>query len=185
MKKLWFFCRRVLGTIILSCVWFSGFGQGTTPNPPNTFKDGDEILSHMHSMDMSYQDISSYAQWYMDSMPGDNVEEPINLTNTTPPARIIQVQDAMLELTESLTNLKVYPNPATDYVNFEYELPEYVENTTVVITTMTGKVVKQFDLKDTKGQILWDTRQVENGIYFYALKQGENTLVSGKVSILK
>jgi len=113
------------------------------------------------------------------------VEEPINLVNNTSSARIIQVEDPMLELTESLTNLKVYPNPATDYVNFDYELPEYVRNATVVITTMTGKVVQQFDLKETKGQVLWDTRTIENGIYFYALKQGTTTLASGKVSIIK
>jgi hypothetical protein len=113
------------------------------------------------------------------------VEESINLVNNTSSARIIQVENPMLELTESLTNLKVYPNPATDYVNFDYELPEYVRNATVVITTMTGKVVQQFDLKDTKGQVLWDTRTAENGIYFYALKQGKTTLASGKVSIIK
>jgi hypothetical protein len=106
------------------------------------------------------------------------------LDNTTS-GRVIPINNPLLELTKSNTSIKAYPNPTRDYVNFEYELPEYVENTTVVITTMTGKVVKQFDLKDTKGQILWDTRQVENGIYFYALKQGKNTLVSGKVTILK
>jgi hypothetical protein len=113
------------------------------------------------------------------------VDEPINLANNSTAARIIQVQDPMLELTESLTDLKVYPNPATTYVNFDYELPEYIKNATVVITTITGKVVQQFDLKDTKGQVLWDTRTMENGIYFYALKQGTTTLASGKVSIMK
>jgi hypothetical protein len=113
------------------------------------------------------------------------VEEAVNLSNTTPPARIIQVEDAMLELTESLTDFKAYPNPATDYVNFDYELPEYIKKATVTITSITGKVVKEFDIESTEGQILWDTRQVENGIYFYALKQGTTTLASGKVSILK
>ena len=113
------------------------------------------------------------------------VEEPINLGGTANPARIIQVENPMLQLTESLTNLTVYPNPATDYVTFDYELPEYIENATIVITTIKGDVVQQFDLTKNKNQILWDTRQVENGIYFYALKQSKNTLASGKVSILK
>jgi hypothetical protein len=114
------------------------------------------------------------------------IEQPINFTGTTTPAAlIIQVEDPMLELTKSLTNLKVYPNPATDYVTFEYKLPEYVEQSTIIITSITGKVIKEFDLKDITGQILWDTRTIENGIYFYALKRGDKTLTSGKVSIMK
>jgi hypothetical protein len=91
----------------------------------------------------------------------------------------------IFKLTESLTDLKAYPNPATDYVNFDYKLPEYVEKATVIITSITGQVVEEFDIIDTEGQVLWDTRIVENGIYFYALKQGTTTLASGKVSIMK
>lgn len=91
----------------------------------------------------------------------------------------------MMELTKQLTSIQIYPNPARDYVTFDYQLPEYVENATIVITTMVGKIVQQFDLNNTQGQVLWDTRQRQNGIYFYALKQGNNTLTSGKVSIIK
>ena len=113
------------------------------------------------------------------------VEEIIDITNNTSSARIIPVEDAMLELTKSLTNLQVHPNPATDYVTFEYKLPEYVEQSTVIITSITGKVIKEFDINDAEGQLLWDTRTIENGIYFYALKRGDKTLASGKVSIMK
>ena len=113
------------------------------------------------------------------------VEEPINLGGTANPAQMIQIENPMLELTESLTNLTVYPNPATDYVTFEYELPEYVEQSTIIITSITGKVIQEFEVKDIEGQILWDTRIVENGIYFYALKHSDKTLTSGKVSIMK
>jgi hypothetical protein len=113
------------------------------------------------------------------------IEEVIDITNNTSSGKVIQVEDAMLELTESLTNLKVYPNPATNYVNFDYELPEYVEQATVIITSMTGNVIEEFDINDTEGQLLWDTRTTENGIYFYVLKQGKTTLASGKVSIMK
>lgn len=88
-------------------------------------------------------------------------------------------------LTKSNTSIKAYPNPATDYVTFEYELPEYVEQSTIIITSITGKVIKEFEVKDIAGQILWDTRTIENGIYFYALKRGDKTLTSGKVSIMK
>lgn len=98
---------------------------------------------------------------------------------------LFQIQNPESKLTKQLTEVEVYPNPATDYVTFDYELPEYAETAIIVITTIKGDVVQQFDLTKNKNQILWDTRQVENGIYFYALKQDKNTLLSGKVSILK
>jgi hypothetical protein len=97
----------------------------------------------------------------------------------------LHLQGAKLELTKSLTNLKVYPNPATDYVTFDYELPEYVEKSTIIITSITGQIIKEFEVNNIEGQVLWDTRTIENGIYFYALKRGDKTLISGKVSIMK
>ena len=71
------------------------------------------------------------------------------------------------------------------YVTFDYDLPEYVENATIIVTTIKGDMVQQFGLEESKNQILWDTRTIKDGIYFYALKQGKHTLASGKVSIMK
>lgn len=74
------------------------------------------------------------------------VEEPINLANVTPDARIIQVENPMLELTESLTDFSVCPNPATDYVNFDYKLPEYVTKATVPITCSSARPINFFSI---------------------------------------
>jgi hypothetical protein len=98
----------------------------------------------------------------------------------------LHLQDAMLELTQSLTDLKVYPNPATTFVTFEYKLPEYLSNAHLIITDVTGKVIHSITLSNFEGQYLWDSRQVKNGLYFYTLKDNDGkNIVSGKVSILK
>lgn len=67
MKKLWLICG-------LCCVWFSGVGQGLTPPPPlpsGSYLSGEEILSHIYSMDINYHHITQYAKIYSDSFPND------------------------------------------------------------------------------------------------------------------
>ena len=91
-----------------------------------------------------------------------------------------------MELTKSNTSIKAYPNPATDFVTFEYEMPQFVESSELIITDITGQVVKTVQLQQEKGQELWDTRNVQNGLYFYVLKDKKgDTLTSGKISIIK
>jgi hypothetical protein len=109
----------------------------------------------------------------------------MGLDNTTS-GRIMPIDNPLLELTKSNTSIKVYPNPATDYVTFEYKMPQFVENAQLTVTDLTGKVVKNIQLQADKGQILWDTRSVQNGLYLYVLKDEKgNTLISGKISIIK
>ena len=109
----------------------------------------------------------------------------MGLDNTTS-GRIMPIDNPLLELTKSNTSIKAYPNPATDYVTFEYQMPQFVENAQLTVTDLTGKVVKNIQLQADKGQILWDTRSVQNGLYLYVLKDEKgNTLISGKVSIIK
>ena len=87
---------------------------------------------------------------------------------------------------KSETSVSVYPNPATTYVTFEYQMPQFVEKATLLITDIKGSIVKQQLITGYEGQYLWDTRKVENGIYLYVLKNNKGeTLTSGKVSILK
>lgn len=106
--------------------------------------------------------------------------------NNTTPGRIINIQNPQLELTKQLTEVQVYPNPARDYVTFEYHLPEYLEHTQLSVTDVTGKVIHTTNLAGYEGQYLWDTRPIKNGFYFYVLKnnKGEN-IASGKLAIAK
>lgn len=114
------------------------------------------------------------------------IEELFDMTNTTSAARVLPVEDAMLELTKSLTNLKFYPNPARDYVTFDYRLPEYMQSATITVVDITGKVVLNVSIDTYEGQYLWDTRTIENGFYFINLKDEKGqTILTEKLSIIK
>ena len=76
--------------------------------------------------------------------------------------------------------IKVYPNPAREYVVFESKKVPVPFNGKITITDVFGKEVKTLKLKAKK--TVWDTREVQNGVYFYNVEiNGE--ILSGKVVV--
>jgi hypothetical protein len=109
----------------------------------------------------------------------------MGLDNTTN-GRVIPINNPLLELTKSSTSIKAYPNPATDYVTFEYKLPEYLGISQLMVTDVRGKVIHTSTLKGYEGQYFWDTRPIDTGFYFYVLKDDKGEIIlSGKISIIK
>jgi hypothetical protein len=72
--------------------------------------------------------------------------------------------------------LKVYPNPARDYVVFE--LNEKPTNSIIQIVNVFGEQVESLLIKAEK--TVWDTRDVQSGIYFYKLEIASK-VISGKI----
>jgi len=92
----------------------------------------------------------------------------------------------MMELTKQLTSIQIYPNPAKDYVTFDYRLPEYMQSATITVVDITGKVILNVNLNTYEGQYLWDTRIIKNGLYFINLKDDKGqTILTEKLSIIK
>jgi len=59
-------------------------------------------------------------------------------------------------------NIKVYPNPARDYVVFEIAKPAQGK---IIIMDILGQVISTFPLG--KDKEVWDTRNIQHGVYFY------------------
>ena len=85
--------------------------------------------------------------------------------------------------------LKVYPNPANNYVVFETENTNGVvgntgtkQSHTITITNTYGQQITILQVKDNK--TVWDIRSINSGVYFYSLMiAGE--FKSGKIIIGK
>ena len=88
------------------------------------------------------------------------------------------------ELLKENMEFEVYPNPAKDYVCFEYILPGNKEDVILSIKNMQGIETTHFILHDKKGIKVWDTRGVKQGVYFYSFKSGLRILKRGKVIII-
>lgn len=82
--------------------------------------------------------------------------------------------------TAEASNVKVYPNPATDYVVFD-ELSANITNITV--TDMMGKTIQNISINNGRTSAKWNTNDVANGVYFYTVYNGTEVLEKGKVVV--
>jgi hypothetical protein len=80
--------------------------------------------------------------------------------------------------------LVVAPNPASDWVSFDFTLPLAMDRAQITISDSNGKTVKVISVGKNKGQLVWDTRNVGSGIYFYEIK-ANGMSKSGKLIINK
>ena len=81
------------------------------------------------------------------------------------------------------SNLKVYPNPARDYVCFEFNGEKKSEANIKIFNSM-GAEIRNPVLYSSDGKYIWDTRQVQPGVYFYTWSVNGFT-GSGKIFITK
>lgn len=79
--------------------------------------------------------------------------------------------------------LKVYPNPASEYATFEWDLVDLEPQTSLVILDATGRIVRQILIDAMQGQWLWDTRTVSSGLYIYELRSQDELLTQGKIAV--
>lgn len=90
-----------------------------------------------------------------------------------------------LALSQQLTNVKVYPSPANEYVIFEYNLPEEIKEATIFVTDLSGKVISELATKNYRGILNWDTRMIAQGVYVYKMIYQGHVLSIGKLTIIK
>jgi len=76
----------------------------------------------------------------------------------------------------------VKPNPADTWAAFDYELPLGITEATLSLTDAQGKLIQTIDLKQNKGQWIWDTRLAGSGAYYYRLQAGSQQ-AAGKIIV--
>ena len=77
--------------------------------------------------------------------------------------------------------IQVSPNPATDYVAFDFILQEGISSVEMVISDALGRTVDRLLLSGKRGQELLDTSTYSSGMYFF--RSGEYENLSGKFII--
>jgi hypothetical protein len=90
------------------------------------------------------------------------------------------VNDALLKKVQLS---EAYPNPAANFTTFNYDLPEGLNNVTLIIRNILGSKVKEIDLTDRQGKLVVNTSGMKEGIYLYSLAAGQQTLLTRKLII--
>ncbi len=98
-------------------------------------------------------------------------------------------KDSILLVNEKqvFLQLKVYPNPASDYVIFEHQAKnqQHISNSkqnVIQIMNVFGKLIDELPVKS--GKTVWDTRKIKPGVYYYILKTNDS-VKPGKLVISK
>jgi hypothetical protein len=74
------------------------------------------------------------------------------------------------------------PNPAKDWVAFNYTLPTNESEGVIKIVDAKGTLANTIVISGKQGQKIWDIRNIKPGVYFYTLNVAEFTK-SGKIII--
>lgn len=80
--------------------------------------------------------------------------------------------------------LKVFPNPASSWTAFEYNLPYNTGDASIIIYNSKGQIEYSTKVIGTVGQVIWDIRDLNQGVFFYRLKTGELSK-NGSILVVK
>ncbi|MCC5943941.1 MAG: T9SS type A sorting domain-containing protein [Bernardetiaceae bacterium] len=96
-----------------------------------------------------------------------------------------------IDNTQNTTNERVpikisnaYPNPATEYVNFDYQLESMHSEAKITILNLLGSVVKEYKLDAFENKIQIPVHAFKSGVYFYRVSI-DNQNVTTKKFIIK
>ena len=75
---------------------------------------------------------------------------------------------------------KVLPNPVDNYVELQYCKPTDGQQL-FILTDVTGRKVLTGDLMGRSATVQFDVNQLQSGVYFYKILDGDITKFSGKL----
>ncbi|MBP1630365.1 MAG: hypothetical protein H6Q15_1258 [Bacteroidetes bacterium] len=87
------------------------------------------------------------------------------------------------EISQELLNLNIYPNPASDYINLNFQSPKG-ENYSVELRDVLGKTIKTQTINTQEEEVStrMDINNIPQGIYFITLRTNTNTITK-KITI--
>lgn len=89
--------------------------------------------------------------------------------------------------TEKLLNqIKAFPNPADQNVQFQYSLDQNYINLSIRIFDSSGTLIEVLPLPDGKeGFLSWNSGKAKDGFYLYSIASNKHNLVTGKLVIAR
>ena len=80
---------------------------------------------------------------------------------------------------------KVYPNPANNYINIEYQLPETTELILLTIYNIEGKIVNTFTLKYNIDTKLIPVSNLKQGSYIVSISANGRNFGEQTINIIR
>ncbi len=85
--------------------------------------------------------------------------------------------DNLLFESQALRISKIYPNPAAEFVAFNYQLTDNQAKAKIILRNVLGKEIAIFELDAHAEKLSIPVREYVSGMYFYTLSiNGENVV---------
>jgi len=82
-------------------------------------------------------------------------------------------------------SLKVFPNPARTFFIIEYDLRDFDQGGTIMISDQSGKLITSISINDLQNQMIVSTATFSSGIYLIRLFVNDQLKAVEKVNIQK
>ena len=90
--------------------------------------------------------------------------------------------DSLATKPYTIQELKVYPNPVSEYFYFDYSAT-FLKNAKLQVYNSIGKIVITKDLEEKQGNEKVYVTDLENGLYFCSLVVDDNRVVTKKILV--
>jgi hypothetical protein len=87
------------------------------------------------------------------------------------------------ELLNQVNFSDAFPNPASNVIRINYNLPVEMAGASIVITNLLGAKVEEVPLNGLQGQLELPVNDMPNGIYFYSLNYRNNLAITKKLVV--
>lgn len=87
-----------------------------------------------------------------------------------------------------INGIKVYPNPSTGAVTFEYAMPAVgagKDGITITILNVLGEQVMELQGAGSMGKVQWDAGPLPSGVYMYLARNEQGIVGKGKVVLVR
>ncbi len=97
------------------------------------------------------------------------------------PGTLVSIQG----LSQSQPNLflNAWPNPATDIIRLEYELPANTRSARLNLADSNGRPVKNFRIDSHSDHVALDVNDLSSGVYFYFIEYDNLRSISKKIVV--
>lgn len=87
--------------------------------------------------------------------------------------------------TESSFEMQNSPNPAQNYTNIHYQLPENTEEAVLSIYSINGILLQEYTIDQQFDHLRISTKELPNGTYLYSIRTDKGELQSKKMLVVK
>ncbi len=93
------------------------------------------------------------------------------------------LSDDHLFSNEWLTVSNIYPNPASDYAEFDYSLKTSDREAKIIICNILGNPISEYSLDKNDRKLRINTRDMPTSVYFYRLAIDGNSVATKKLLV--